>query len=90
MLGLRWGRIAAFGAAGLAVSEIGDAHLVLALEDGKLPPDPVTDLGLLNDGYASVTSILGIQAAPPVQEANAHAESIFRTALGGAPGTPAT
>ncbi|WP_433076701.1 5'/3'-nucleotidase SurE [Dactylosporangium sp. CA-052675] len=62
LLGVRWGRLAAFGATRLTVGMAGEDHVELAERPGTLPLDPETDAGLVAAGYVSVTPLQGLTA----------------------------
>jgi 5'-nucleotidase len=64
--GVRWARLAAFGTARahLVESPSGALQMELREHGEKLPDD--SDTALVRDGYAAVTSIVGIRAADPV------------------------
>ena len=64
--GIRWARLAAFGAVRAAIVPAeSDGHLQIELRavDDQLPPD--TDTALLRDGFATLTTIVGIAEAWP-------------------------
>jgi hypothetical protein len=74
--GLRWARLAAFGAVRAAIVPA-DSETQFQIElravDESLPPD--TDTALADAGYATLTTIVGIaEAWPPEQAAHAVAE----------------
>nr|BFE56249.1 5'/3'-nucleotidase SurE [Dactylosporangium thailandense] len=62
VLGVRWGRLAAFGPTRLSVGMAGEDHVELAERPGTLPLDPETDAGLVAAGYVSVTPLQGVTA----------------------------
>jgi 5'-nucleotidase len=67
--GLRWARLAAFGAVRAAIGEVeGDGRLQIELRatDDTLPDD--TDTALCEAGYAALTSIVGIVESWPTEE----------------------
>lgn len=72
--GVRWARLAAFGTARahLVESPSGALQMELREHGEKLPDD--SDTALVRDGYAAITSIVGIRAAEPVPVAE-HIES---------------
>jgi 5'-nucleotidase len=66
--GLRWARLAAFGAVRAAISQIeadGKLQIELRATDEVLPPD--TDTALCDAGYATLTTIVGIAEAWPTE-----------------------
>lgn len=68
--GIRWGRLAPFGTARahLVESPTGALQMELREHNEKLPDD--SDTALVRDGYASITSIVGIRATDPVAVAD--------------------
>jgi 5'-nucleotidase len=67
--GVRWARLAAFGAVRAAIGEIeadGTLQIELRATDEQLPPD--TDTALCEAGYATLTTIVGIAEAWPPAE----------------------
>jgi 5'-nucleotidase len=70
--GLRWARLAAFGAVRAAISEVevdGRLQIELRTTDEQLPPD--TDTALCEAGYATLTTIVGIAEAWPSEQPGA-------------------
>ena len=70
VLGLRWARLAAFGAVRAAIGPAeSDTQLQIELRavDEQLPPD--TDTALAEAGYATLTTIVGIAEAWPAEVA---------------------
>jgi 5'-nucleotidase len=68
--GLRWARLAAFGAVRAAISEIeadGSLQIELRATGERLPPD--TDTALCEAGYATLTTLVGIAEAWPTEQA---------------------
>lgn len=66
--GLRWARLAAFGAVRAAISEVendGRLQIELRATDERLPPD--TDTALCEAGYATLTTLVGIAEAWPTE-----------------------
>jgi 5'-nucleotidase len=63
--GVRWARLAPFGTARahLVESPSGALQMELRQHDEKLPDD--SDTALVRDGYAAITSIVGIRATSP-------------------------
>jgi 5'-nucleotidase len=69
LLGVRWARLAAFGAVRAAIAETSEGRMQFELRaTGALPP-PDSDQGLCNAGYAAVTTITGIAEAWPPNDA---------------------
>jgi 5'-nucleotidase len=68
--GLRWARLAAFGAVRAAMSEVetdGKLQIELRATNEPLPPD--TDTALCEAGYATLTTLVGIAEAWPTEQA---------------------
>lgn len=68
--GLRWARLAAFGAVRAAIVPAetdGQLQIELRAVDGQLPPD--TDTALADAGFATITTIVGIAEAWPGEAA---------------------
>lgn len=63
--GVRWAELAPFGTVRAAVVENAEGKLQMELRDTgqELPPD--TDTALVGAGFAAVTVIVGVRAAPP-------------------------
>jgi len=69
VLGVRWARLAAFGAARAAIAETPDGRLQFELQATGATPAPDSDQGTVEAGYASITTIIGIaEAWPPEME----------------------
>src|SRR5262249_60445021 len=51
ILGVRWARLAAFGAVRAAVQDVGGGHLQFELTATGATPPPDSDQGLVNQGY---------------------------------------
>jgi 5'-nucleotidase len=86
--GLRWARLAAFGAVRAAISEVGtDGKLQIELRatDERLPPD--TDTALCEAGYATLTTIVGIAESWP-SEAEQLEQSVPNVGQRPVPGAP--
>jgi 5'-nucleotidase len=66
--GVRWARLAPFGAVRAAVSSMGDDRLQFALEDTGYEPEADTDQGLVLAGYAALTTLVGVVEAWPAEE----------------------
>ncbi|HEY1737453.1 MAG TPA: 5'/3'-nucleotidase SurE [Acidimicrobiia bacterium] len=65
VLGVRWARLAAFGAARAAIAETPDGRLQFELQTTGATPAPDSDQGVVEAGYASITTIVGIAEAWP-------------------------
>jgi 5'-nucleotidase len=65
ILGVRWARLAAFGSVRAAIAESTDARIQFELRatGAKAPPD--SDQGLIDQGYASLTTLCGVTEAWP-------------------------
>ncbi len=61
--GVRWARLAAFGAVRAAIADAGDGVLQFELRATGATPPPDSDQGLCDAGYAAVTAITGIAEA---------------------------
>jgi 5'-nucleotidase len=69
LMGLRWARLAAFGAVRAAIGEVeadGRLQIELRATDETLPDD--TDTALCEAGFAALTSIVGIAESWPPDE----------------------
>jgi 5'/3'-nucleotidase len=68
--GVRWARLAPFGEVRSALEGAGDGRFQFVLREG--PADfefeADTDQGLLRDGYASLTTLVGVAEAWPVEQ----------------------
>lgn len=86
VLGVRWARLAAFGAVRAAVQEADDGRLQFELRaTGVVPPED-SDQGFVNAGYAAVTTIVGVaEAWPP---AGVDVGEVARYVVPGAPLEP--
>jgi 5'-nucleotidase len=65
--GIRWARLAAFGAVRAAVAEAPDGHLQFELRATGVEPPPDSDQGLVNAGFASLTTLVGVAEAWPTE-----------------------
>ena len=68
--GIRWARLAAFGAVRAAIGEVvsdGTLQIELRATNEQLPPD--TDTALCESGYATLTTLVGIAEAWPPEQA---------------------
>ncbi|HEX7307527.1 5'/3'-nucleotidase SurE [Lentzea sp.] len=62
--GLRWADLARFGTVQSRVDDVGENEVELVHVYSEDEPDPGTDAALLDSGYATLTSLLSISAAP--------------------------
>jgi 5'/3'-nucleotidase len=65
--GVRWARLAAFGAVRAAVAETPDGGLQFELRTTNVEPRPDSDSGCVATGYAALTTIVGIAEAWPTE-----------------------
>ncbi len=63
VLGIRWGRLAPFGAVRAAISSVGNEHLQFELTLTDYVAESDTDQGLVDAGYASITTLVGVTEA---------------------------
>ena len=63
--GVRWARLAAFGAVRAAVADAPDGRRQFELRSTNVPPAPDTDTGIVAAGFAALTTIVGIAEAWP-------------------------
>ncbi|HEU5478697.1 MAG TPA: 5'/3'-nucleotidase SurE, partial [Candidatus Tumulicola sp.] len=62
--GVRWARLAAFGSVRAAIAE-GERGLQFELRATGVSPPPDSDQGLVEQGYAALTTIVGVAEAWP-------------------------
>jgi 5'-nucleotidase len=67
VLGVRWARLAAFGSVRAAIAESSDGGVQFELRATGANPPPDSDQGLVDQGYASLTTIVGVAEAWPVE-----------------------
>lgn len=67
LLGVRWARLAAFGSVRAAVADAGEGRLQFELRATGVTPPPDSDQGLVEQGYASLTTIVGVAEAWPAE-----------------------
>jgi 5'-nucleotidase len=67
VLGVRWARLAAFGSVRAAVSDAGDGKLQFELRATGASPPPDSDQGLVEAGYAALTTLVGVAEAWPTE-----------------------
>jgi len=63
--GIRWARIAPFGAVRAQVGTTSDTHVDFVLEATGYEPAPDTDQGCVDRGYAALTTLVGVVEAWP-------------------------
>ncbi|WP_426572856.1 5'/3'-nucleotidase SurE [Aquihabitans sp. McL0605] len=63
--GIRWARLAPFGAVRAAVASASEEQIEFTLEATEERPGPDTDQGCLDLGYASLTTLVGVVEAWP-------------------------
>ncbi len=68
--GVRWARIAPFGAVRATINASTDTHLEFVLEPTGYEPEPDTDQGCVDRGYAALTTLVGIVEAWPDHDGN--------------------
>ena len=73
VLGLRWARLAAFGTVRAAVADRPDGRKQFELRASGVKAPPDSDVGLVEQGYAALTTIVGVVEAwpAPANEAGA-------------------
>jgi len=69
ILGVKWARLAPFGAMRAAITATTDTHVEFVLEPSGYQPGPETDQGCIDRGYASLTTLAGVVEAWPDDEA---------------------
>jgi 5'-nucleotidase len=67
--GIRWARLDAFGSVRSAMSGAEEGRLQFELVTTDVEPAPDSDRGLMNQGYASLTSVVGVAEAWPSGDA---------------------
>jgi 5'-nucleotidase len=67
VLGVRWARLAAFGSVRAAVAESGDGRLQFELRATGVKAPPDSDTGLVEQGYATLTTICAVAEAWPAE-----------------------
>jgi 5'-nucleotidase len=63
LAGLRWARLAPFGAVRAAMADASGGSLQMELTATGDEPDPETDQGTVNAGYAALTTLVGVVEA---------------------------
>jgi len=71
VLGVRWARLAAFGSVRAAVAESSDGTLQFELRATGVSAPPDSDQGLVDAGFAALTTIVGVAEAWPTESAGA-------------------
>jgi 5'-nucleotidase len=71
VLGVRWARLAAFGSVRAAIAESENGGLQFELRATGVTAPPDSDQGLIDAGFASLTTIVGVAEAWPVEVAGA-------------------
>jgi 5'-nucleotidase len=86
--GLRWARLAAFGEVRTAASVEGE-RLQIKVSSSSAAPDPDTDQGLVADGFATLSSLVGIRdTSLPTNDAGTSGhdrDTVVTEAVAGAP-----
>jgi len=87
--GVRWCRLASFGEVRAATAQVEDGSLQMrvAAVDEDIPPD--TDSGAVRDGWAALTTIVGVVEAWPTPTPAPPAGVVSETLVPGAPFHPA-
>ncbi len=85
VLGVRWARLAAFGAVRAAVAGASEGKLQFELRASGVVPPVDSDQGLVDAGYAALTTLVGVAEAWPPAEA---AGDVSSYAVPGAPVEP--
>ena len=65
VIGVRWARLAAFGSVRAAIAESGDGGLQFELRATGVVAPPDSDQGLIDAGFASLTTLVGVAEAWP-------------------------
>jgi 5'-nucleotidase len=73
--GIRWARLAAFGAVRAAVAGSPDGRLQFELRATGVVPPPDSDQGIVNAGYAALTTLVGVAEAWPSELETAGVEA---------------
>lgn len=66
--GIRWARLAPFGAVRAAVAEVNQGRVQFELRPTDYEPPEDTDQGLVQAGFAAVTTLVGVVEAWPAEE----------------------
>ena len=65
VLGVRWARLAAFGSVRAAIGDAGPGRVQFELRTTGVTPPPDSDQGLVDAGFAALTTIVGVAEAWP-------------------------
>jgi len=84
--GIRWTRLATFGAVRAAVSTRTDEHLQFELQPSDYVPESDTDQGSVDAGWASITTLVGVVEAWPSATGSLPAGQAFESEI--RPGAP--
>jgi 5'-nucleotidase len=82
--GVRWARLAAFGSVRAAVAGSGEGVLQFELRATGVKAPPDSDQGLVDLGYATLTTIVGVAEAWPVEREPAERATVASIAVPGA------
>lgn len=82
--GVRWARLAPFGAVRAAMSGASEGRIQMELTSSGEKPPPDTDQGTVDQGYASLTTLVGVAEAWPAEDEAPGAE-VSETIVPGAP-----
>ncbi|MCU1454128.1 MAG: stationary-phase survival protein SurE [Acidimicrobiales bacterium] len=77
VLGVRWARLAGVGAVRATVSPLGDDHLQFELAPSGHEPEPDTDQGTVQAGWASLTALVGVTEAWPDRNEPSTPEQVY-------------
>ncbi|HUI47751.1 MAG TPA: 5'/3'-nucleotidase SurE [Acidimicrobiia bacterium] len=69
--GVRWARLAAFGSVRAAIAGSGDGGVQIELRTTGVSPPPDSDQGLVDAGFAALTTIIGVAEAWPTEQTGA-------------------
>jgi 5'-nucleotidase len=86
--GIRWARLAAFGAVRAGVAEAGDGRLQFELRASGATPPPDSDQGFVQAGYAALTTLVGVAEAWPPTDVDPSSLELHQQVLPGAPVEP--
>ncbi|MDQ1458337.1 MAG: 5/3-nucleotidase, partial [Actinomycetota bacterium] len=71
VIGVRWARLAAFGSVRAAIAESADGGLQFELRATGVAAPADSDQGLVDAGFASLTTLVGVAEAWPSETAGA-------------------
>lgn len=86
--GIRWARLAPFGAVRAAIATRSDDQVQFELTATGYEPEPDTDQGTVQAGWASVTTLVGIAEAWPADPVDGVDLVVGEVELAIAPGAP--